>query len=83
MSQGPPARTRPVRLVLAWCVHLYTALGLACAAGMAVLLFHGDDDSFRRAFWLMLLATFIDATDGARPRQAGAELLRRLRARRS
>jgi phosphatidylcholine synthase len=69
MIQGSPSRIRarhsPLRLVLAWCVHLYTALGLACAAGMAVLIVQGDDASFRRAFWLMLLATFIDATDGA------------------
>jgi phosphatidylcholine synthase len=31
---------------------------------MAVLIVQGGDASFRSAFWLMLLATFIDATDG-------------------
>ncbi len=56
----------PTRLqvVLAWGVHLYTALGLVCAAGMAVLIVRGDGAAFRVVFWLMLLATLIDATDG-------------------
>jgi phosphatidylcholine synthase len=31
---------------------------------MAVLILRGGDDSFRGAFWLMFLATLIDATDG-------------------
>jgi len=53
-----------VRVFLAWCVHLYTALGLVAAAGMGVLIFRGDPESFRGAFLLMLLATAIDATDG-------------------
>jgi phosphatidylcholine synthase len=53
-----------LRRLLAWCVHLYTALGLACASGMAVLILQGDDASFLGAFWLMILATLIDATDG-------------------
>jgi len=56
--------------VLAWCVHAYTALGLACAAGMAVLIVRGDDASFRLAFVLMVAATAIDATDGALARRA-------------
>ena len=70
MSQGSPpgvngtGRRSQVRIVLAWGVHLYTALGLPCAAGMAVLIFQGDEPSLRGAFWLMLLATLIDATDG-------------------
>ena len=45
MKTTGPARNdksmRPVtnlRRVLAWCVHLYTASGLLCAAGIAVLL---------------------------------------------
>ena len=33
----------------AWLVHLYTALGLVCAAGMAVLIVRGGDASFRWA----------------------------------
>jgi phosphatidylcholine synthase len=48
----------------AWLVHLYTATGLVCAAGMAVLIVRGDDWSFRGAFFLMMVATAIDATDG-------------------
>jgi phosphatidylcholine synthase len=52
--------------LLAWSVHLYTALGLLAAAGIAVLLAaqYPSADSFRWAFLLMLAATLIDATDG-------------------
>src|SRR5262245_19962342 len=56
-----------VRRVLAWGVQLYTALGLACAAGIALLLVEARPDSvvaFRWAFALMVTATLIDATDG-------------------
>jgi phosphatidylcholine synthase len=63
-SSHPGDRPSAVQVILAWCVHFYTALGLVCAAGMAVLIFHGDDASLRGAFWLMFLATLIDATDG-------------------
>ena len=55
---------------LAWLVHLYTALGLVCAAGMAVLIVRGDAASFRGAFFLMMLATAIDASDGWLARRA-------------
>ena len=48
----------------AWCVHFYTALGLAAAGGIAVAILIGTPASFRLAFALMLLATVIDATDG-------------------
>jgi phosphatidylcholine synthase len=61
---NPPVRPGLPRIVLAWGVHLYTALGLVCAAGMAVLIVNGDRAGFRDVFWLMFLATFIDATDG-------------------
>jgi phosphatidylcholine synthase len=54
----------PLRPFLGWCVHFYTALGLACAAGIAVAIVKGDDAAFRWAFVLMLVATVIDATDG-------------------
>jgi phosphatidylcholine synthase len=57
-------RKRQVRTVLAWCVHLYTALGLVAAAGMAVLIVHGGVSDYRWAFLLMFVATLIDATDG-------------------
>ncbi len=59
-----------MRTMLAWLAHLYTALGLVCAAGMAVLIVHGDDRSFRWAFFLMMVATAIDATDGWLARKA-------------
>jgi phosphatidylcholine synthase len=39
-------------------------LGLVAAAGIAVLIVRGGADSFRWAFALMMIATFIDATDG-------------------
>jgi phosphatidylcholine synthase len=54
-----------MRKLLAWCVHAYTALGLVAAAGMAVAIIDGRPASFRLAFLLMLVATLIDATDGA------------------
>ncbi|HEX8138265.1 MAG TPA: CDP-alcohol phosphatidyltransferase family protein [Pyrinomonadaceae bacterium] len=59
-----------LRKFLAWCVHLYTASGLLAAAGIAVLVVRGTDESFRMAFALMLLATFIDSTDGWLARRA-------------
>jgi phosphatidylcholine synthase len=59
-----------MRKLLAWLVHLYTAQGLVCAAGMAVLIVRGGDASFRGAFFLMMLATAIDATDGWLARRA-------------
>jgi phosphatidylcholine synthase len=61
---------RSVRKALAWLAHLYTALGLVAAAGMAVLIVRGGDSSFRWAFVLMMLATAIDATDGWLARKA-------------
>ncbi len=66
MNDKAPSSVRPglVLRMLAWGVHFYTALGLACAAGMAVLIVHGDEVSLARAFMLMLVATLIDATDG-------------------
>lgn len=59
-----------MRRILAWCVHLYTALGLVAAAGIAVLIVRGGDNSFRAALALMLLATVIDSTDGWLARRA-------------
>ena len=58
------------RKFLAWCVHLYTALGLVAAAGIAVLIVRGGEDSFRAALALMVLATLIDSTDGWLARRA-------------
>ena len=59
-----------MRTLFAWLAHLYTALGLVCAAGMAMLIVRGGDASFRQAFFLMMLATAIDATDGWLARKA-------------
>jgi phosphatidylcholine synthase len=59
-----------MRKAFAWLVHLYTALGLVCVAGMAVLIVRGGDASFRGAFFLMMVATAIDATDGWLARRA-------------
>jgi phosphatidylcholine synthase len=56
--------------VFAWLVHLYTAMGLVAAAGMAVLIVRGGDESFRLAFLLMVAATGIDSTDGWLARKA-------------
>lgn len=56
--------------LLAWLAHAYTALGLVCAAGIAVLIVRGDAAAFRAAFLLMALATFIDTTDGWLARRA-------------
>jgi phosphatidylcholine synthase len=68
-KQHPPRKYRlrpPLTRFVAWCIHLYTALGLVCAAGMAVLLADANPgpDAFRWTFVLMLIATLIDATDG-------------------
>jgi len=54
----------------AWLVHCYTAAGLVAAAGMAVLIARGGDESFRWAFVLMVAATAIDSTDGWLARKA-------------
>jgi phosphatidylcholine synthase len=64
-------RRRPSRKLLAWGVHLYTALGLVAAAGMVVLLSTPEPstEAFRGAFVLMLIATLIDATDGTLARR--------------
>ena len=63
------------RKVLAWGVHLYTALGLVAAAGIAVLVVRGGDASFRLAFLLMVIATVIDSTDGWLARRVGVKEL--------
>lgn len=55
--------------ILAWSVHLYTASGLAAAAGMAYFLVRGEAEGFRWTIALMIAATFIDATDGTLARR--------------
>lgn len=56
--------------LFAWLAHAYTALGLVCAAAIGALLVRGGDEAFRLSFLLMILATFIDATDGWFARRA-------------
>lgn len=63
----------PVARILAWCVHFYTALGLAAAAAIAVLLVNGSPEAFRWSFVMMLVATLIDATDGTMARRVGVK----------
>ncbi|MBM3461559.1 MAG: CDP-alcohol phosphatidyltransferase [Armatimonadetes bacterium] len=58
------------RKILAWCVHLYTGMGLVCAAAIALCIFRGTPEDIRQAFLWMLLATLIDATDGTLARAA-------------
>lgn len=55
--------------LLAWSAHAYTGLGLVCAAAIAALIVAGSPGSFRLAFVLMVVATFIDATDGVYARR--------------
>jgi phosphatidylcholine synthase len=50
--------------ILGWCVHGYTALGLVAASVIAVSLVHGGPGAFRLSFFVMTLATIVDATDG-------------------
>src|SRR4051794_40696038 len=68
------ARVGPiVRVSACWAVHFYTALGLAAAAAIAVLLVRGGPDAFRWSFLLMLAATVVDATDGTMARRVGVK----------
>ena len=54
-------------LILAWLVHLYTALG-AIVGFFSILVI--EQGSFREAFFLMALTVVIDATDGTLARAA-------------
>lgn len=64
-----------VQRTFAWFVHLYTAMGFVCAAGIALLIVRGGDESFRWAFLLMMIATAIDATDGWLARRARVKVV--------
>lgn len=61
------------RRLLAWGVHLYTALGLVLAAAAAVLVVRGDEAALRSAFVLLLASTVIDGTDGWMARAVAAK----------
>jgi phosphatidylcholine synthase len=54
-------------LILAWLVHLYTALGVIIGFFSILAIEQG---SFRKAFFLMALTVVIDATDGTLARAA-------------
>lgn len=54
-------------LILAWLVHLYTALGAIIAFAAIIFI---DQAQFQPALWLMVLAVIIDATDGTLARAA-------------
>jgi phosphatidylcholine synthase len=58
------------RVLAAWGVHAFTALGLVAAAGIAASVVEGGDAAFTRAFELMIAATAIDALDGPLARWA-------------
>jgi phosphatidylcholine synthase len=64
-------RVRTVRgeIWLAWVAHVYTALGLVLAAGMAAFIVEGSRESFRWAFACMLVACLVDSTDGTLARR--------------
>lgn len=49
------------KLVLAWLVHLYTALGAVVAFTTLIFI---EQLKFQESFWLMSLAVLIDASDG-------------------
>src|SRR5262245_1657634 len=57
----------PRRLILAWLVHVYTALGVV--VGFFTIL-RIEQSDFKNALILMSLAVVIDATDGALARAA-------------
>ena len=54
------------RRFLGWCVHGYTGSGLLVAAWVTTLLLEPNrtPETYRQCFLLMLLAVWIDATDG-------------------
>jgi phosphatidylcholine synthase len=55
------------RILCAWSVHLYTALGAPVGFYAIVTIEQGR---FKTTFWLMAVALFIDATDGTLARAA-------------
>ena len=69
-TQDAPARrtTTPLRLVLAWCVHLLTASGAVAGALALLATWQGRLDL---AGLLMILALVIDSVDGTLARAVG------------
>lgn len=68
-NHSQPDHHSPLRKALCWGVHFYTALGLVCAAAIALLIIRGGPDDFRWAFIIMGVALFVDATDGTLARR--------------
>ena len=72
MSLSAPQQS-PVRLTLAWGVHLFTASGAVFGTLAILAILAGN---FDHAALLMLLTLFIDAVDGTLARAVGvAEIL--------
>ena len=66
MSEIVPPPVSWMRTGLGWAVHAYTASGLVLAAGVVGLLLQPENPpgTYRTCFLLMLVAVFVDATDG-------------------
>ena len=67
MSLSAPQRS-PIRLTLAWGVHLFTASGAVFGTVAILAILAGN---FHQAALLMMLALFIDSVDGALARAVG------------
>jgi phosphatidylcholine synthase len=59
--------TPSYRLLLAWLVHAYTSSGVILAFLTLLVI---EQAQFRSAFWIMVLAVLIDASDGTLARKA-------------
>ncbi|WP_165074104.1 CDP-alcohol phosphatidyltransferase family protein [Paludisphaera rhizosphaerae] len=64
LATAPASKVSLLRRFLGWCVHAFTASGIAIAAVILYLLVQGGPDAFRWSFLLMILATLVDAVDG-------------------
>jgi phosphatidylcholine synthase len=67
MSTALITTTTPVQRAAAWSVHLYTATGAVTAFAAVLAVIAGD---YRTAFLWLVVATFVDATDGILARAA-------------
>jgi len=67
MSTALITATTPVQRAAAWGVHLYTATGAVTAFAAVLAVIAGD---YRTAFLWLVVATFVDATDGLLARAA-------------
>lgn len=65
------SQVRPVALVAAWLVHLYTATGTVLALLTVMAVWEGDTV---RALWLGLIAMVVDGTDGMLARRLQVKL---------